>query len=49
MILEVLFVVFFVLGAVGAFWEAPAPYSRAPWVCLVVCIGILGFRVFGHG
>jgi hypothetical protein len=45
MILDILFWVFFVLGAVTVFVDTPAPWQRAPWVCAFICLGILGLKV----
>lgn len=45
MVLDVLFWVVFVLAVAGAFYDAPAPYHRAPWLLLLIDIGILGLKV----
>jgi hypothetical protein len=45
MILDVIFWIFFIIWAVSAIAPVPAPYARAPWVCALICAGILGYKV----
>ena len=48
MILELLFVVFFILAVFTSGPWAPAPYGNWGWACILFCVGILGWVLF-HG
>lgn len=49
MVLEILFWILLILVAIGALIpDAASPYvGRGRWVVALICIAILGFRVFG--
>jgi hypothetical protein len=48
MVLEICFVVFFILGVIGSVAPMPAPYNRGWSVLLWICVGILGWCIFNN-
>lgn len=49
MVLEILFWILLILTALGALIpDTASPYvGRGRWIVALICIGILGLRVFG--